>query len=49
MRAGLMTDIIRVERRVDRDNEYGTSSKRWETFIAKTRAKVTYENGDFVN
>lgn len=49
MRAGLMTNTIRVERRVDIANEYGTSSKRWETWIARTRAKVTYESGDFVN
>lgn len=50
MRAGLMTEVIRVEKRVDLSSEYGNNcSKRWETFISKTRAKVTYDNGDFVN
>ena len=49
MRAGLMTNTIRVERRVDIANEYGTSSKRWETFISKTKAEVKYDSGDLVN
>lgn len=49
MRAGLMTHIIRVEKLNSDKSEYGSSSKRWETFIGKTRAEVKFENGDYVN
>ena len=49
MRAGNLTEVIRVESKVNQKNEYGADSKRWETFISKTKAEVKYESGDLVN
>lgn len=46
MRAGRLTEIISVEKPTQWSNEYGATSIQWENFIGKTRAEVTYSNGN---
>lgn len=46
MRAGLLKEVISVEKPTQWQNEYGATSIKWETFIGKTRAEVTYSNGN---
>lgn len=46
MRAGRLTEVISVEKPTQWQNEYGATSIEWETFIGRTRAEVTYSNGN---
>lgn len=46
MRAGLLKYDISVEQPISRQNEYGANYTEWETFIGKTKAEVTYSNGN---
>lgn len=46
MRAGRLTEVISVEKPVQRQNEYGATALEWESFISKTKAEVTYSNGN---
>ena len=46
MKAGLLTETIRIETPETFRNEYGADSKRWETWIGKTKAAVTYNSGN---
>ena len=49
MRAGLLTEVISVEKPVTITNEFGANSIKWETFIGKTKAQVTYSSGNRLN
>lgn len=49
MRAGLLTEVIKVEKPVTTIDEFGASYTRWETFIGKTKAQVTYTTGNRLN
>lgn len=49
MQAGTLNQQIRVENPVYNKNAYGSDSIRWETQIAKTRAAVTFNNGNRAN
>ncbi len=46
MRAGLLTEVISVEKPIIGSNEYGATPTQWETFIGKTKANVTYTSGN---
>lgn len=49
MRAGLMLEVIKFEQPIIETDDFGANSLRWETFINKTRAQVTYSTGNRVN
>ena len=49
MKAGLLNEVIRIEKPVTDRNEYGADSKRWETWISKTKASVTFNSGNRIN
>lgn len=49
MRAGLLSEVISVEKPVTYTNEYGANSTKWETFIGKTKAQITYTSGNRLN
>lgn len=46
MRAGLLTETVKVEKPVIVTDEFGASYTKWETFIGKTKAQVTYSSGN---
>lgn len=47
MRAGLLNEVIKVEKQVVDRGDYGESDyTEWETFIEKTKAQVTYGSGN---
>lgn len=49
MRAGLLTEVIKVEKPVVLQNEYGATDEIWETFIENTKAQVNYSSGNRAN
>ena len=49
MKAGLLNEVIRIEKPVTNRDEYGADSKIWETQVAKTKASVTFNSGNRVN
>lgn len=49
MRAGLLTEVIKVEKPIVLQDEYGANEKIWETFIEKTKAQVNYSSGNRTN
>ena len=49
MRAGRLTEVIKVEKPVTTIDEFGASYTRWEPFIGKTKAQVTYTSGNRLN
>ena len=49
MRAGLLNNIISVEKPEVISDEYGANSLKWVQHIPKTRAKVTYGRGSRTN
>lgn len=49
MRAGLLSEVIKVERPVTTTDEFGANYIQWETFISKTKAQVTYSSGNRLN
>lgn len=49
MRAGLLNEVIKVEKPVTTTNEYGANYIQWETFIGRTKAQVTYSSGNRLN
>ena len=49
MRAGLLTEIIKVEKPVIYTDDFGANTVIWEPSIKQTRAKVTYNSGNRVN
>lgn len=49
MRAGLLNEVVRIEKPVVLQDDYGANEAiEWETFISKTKAQVTYSNGNRV-
>lgn len=49
MRAGLLRDTIKVEKPTVVQDDFGANHIEWTTFIEKTRAQVTYSNGNRAN
>ena len=49
MRAGLLNNIISVEKPEVISDEFGANSLKWVQHIPKTRAKVTYSSGSRTN
>jgi len=49
MRAGLLNEVIKVEKPASFTNEYGANYIQWETFISRTKAQVTYSSGNRLN
>lgn len=49
MRAGLLRETIGIEKPTVVQNDFGANHIEWTTFIKKTRAQVTYSNGNRVN
>lgn len=49
MKAGLLNKIISVEQPSLETDEFGANSVQWESFIDRTRAKVTYSSGNRAN
>lgn len=49
MKAGLLTETIRIEKPVSNRDNYGADSKKWGTWIEKTKASVTFNNGNRIN
>ncbi len=49
MRAGLLTEVITVEKPTVENNEYGATPIKWITHIGKTKAQVTYTSGNRSN
>jgi len=49
MEAGLLKEVITIERPVVVKDEFGANKIDWETFIEKTRAGVSYNSGNRVN
>ena len=49
MRAGLLSEVISVEKPVTITDEFGANYTKWETFIRKTKAQVTYTSGNRLN
>ena len=49
MRAGLLNQVISVKQPVTVQNGFGANDIEWTTFIEKTRAQVTYSNGNRAN
>lgn len=49
MRAGLLNEVIKVEQPVTITDEFGANSIKWETFIGRTKAQVTYSSGNRLN
>lgn len=49
MRAGLLRDVIQVEKPEVVQNDFGANHIEWVTFIDRTRAQVTYSSGNRAN
>ena len=49
MLAGLLNEVIKVENPIVVENEYGANHIEWNTFIERTKAEVTYNNGNRLN
>lgn len=49
MRAGLLKDVISVEKPVTITDDFGANKIDWITSIKNTRAKVSYSNGNRAN
>lgn len=49
MVAGTLKEIISVEKPIEIRDEFGANKLIWEKVIPRTRAKVTYSNGNRVN
>lgn len=49
MRAGLLKEVISVEKAITVTDDYGASKDCWVKAIDSTRAKVSYSNGNRTN
>lgn len=49
MRAGLLTEIIKVEQPIIVTDDFGANKLEWKPFINSTRAKVSYSSGNRAN